>query len=79
MDNSIDRLCNIDLDGIYFRILEPNYSRSYNYFRCQCKCYFFKEYDRNSELYFICLKCGIPLNHRSCDIRIISKVKTIIL
>lgn len=24
MDNSIDRVCNIDLDGEYLRILEPN-------------------------------------------------------
>lgn len=78
MDNSIDRVCNIDLDGEYLRILEPN-TIDYDYFKCQCGCYFFKDYGGYNDRYFMCLKCDVALTYRSNDIKVPSKVKTIII
>lgn len=78
MDNSIDRVCNIDLDGEYLRILE-HYTIDYNYFTCECGCYFFKDYGGCDNRYFMCLKCNVSLTYRSNDIKVPSKVKTIII
>lgn len=78
MDNSIDRVCNIDLDGEYFRILE-SVNIDYNYFRCECGCYFFKDYNEYKYRYFMCLKCNISLKYRLTDIKLPIKVKTIII